>query len=72
LAGFAFRQPGDPGTTSGAVGPSGFVPPDFSGFAIFDSLAILIIVFADNFRPLALRRQLSLTLLHNPAPRFLF
>jgi hypothetical protein len=39
------------------------VPPDFSGFAIFGSLAILIIVFADNFRPLALRHQISLVLL---------
>jgi hypothetical protein len=46
LAGFAFRQPGDPGTTSGALGPTDFVPPDFSGFAFFDSLAILVKIMA--------------------------
>jgi hypothetical protein len=36
------------------------VPPAFAGFALFGNLAILIIVIADDFRPLALRRQLSL------------
>jgi hypothetical protein len=38
------------------------VPPAFAGFALFGNLAILTIVLADDFRPLALRRQLSLVL----------
>jgi hypothetical protein len=43
------------------------VPPAFAGFAFFGSLAILIIVLADDFRPLALRHQISLVLLREPA-----
>jgi hypothetical protein len=42
---------------------TGFVPPAFAGFAIFDGQAIMTLIFQNILDPVALRPRLSSGLL---------